>query len=74
MCHSENKYGDKQNKNRWGLQNCEHYLENRYGEKQNKKQWCLQNCDHTWKTDTAINRIKNSGACKTVTTLGKYMR
>lgn len=22
MCHSENKYGDKQNKNRWCLQNC----------------------------------------------------
>lgn len=29
MCHSENRNGDKQNKNRWDLRNC--VLENTYG-------------------------------------------
>ena len=42
MCHSENRYGDKQNKNRWNL----------------------QTVNTTWKIDSAINLIKNVGACK----------
>ena len=29
MCHSENRYDDKQDKNRWGLRNLA--LENTYG-------------------------------------------
>ena len=36
MCHSENKYGDKQNKNRGALKLC---IENTYNRKQNKN--CL---------------------------------
>ena len=30
MCHSENRYGDKQNKNRWWLQNCGYHLESKH--------------------------------------------
>lgn len=39
--YSENKNGDEQNKNRWGLRNCGHYSGNRYGDKQNKNRWGL---------------------------------
>ena len=43
MCHSENRYDDKQNKNRWELVNCGHYSEDAYGDKQNKNRWRMQN-------------------------------
>ena len=33
MCHSENRYGDKQNKNRWVLVDYGHISEYRYGDK-----------------------------------------
>ena len=39
MYHSENKYGDKQNKNRGALKLC---IENTYDCKQNKNRWSLQ--------------------------------
>ena len=38
MCHSENRYDDKQNKNRWGLQN--RASENEYIGKQ--KNWSMR--------------------------------
>ena len=41
--YSENKNGDEQNKNRWGLQSCGTmcHSENRYDDKQNKNRWGL---------------------------------
>ena len=57
MCHSENRYDDKQNKNRWGSYT-EHWkihtvmdIGNRWGHK----------CGHYSETDTTINRIKTVG-------------
>ena len=31
----KNRYGDKQNKNRWGMQNREHHSKNKYCDEQN---------------------------------------
>lgn len=38
--YSENKNGDEQNKNRWGLQNCGHHSEDRCGDKQKNMPMC----------------------------------
>ena len=65
MCHSENRYDDKQNKNRWGLQNCGHHLENRYDDKQNKNRWDMQIMDcGTYKVQT--ERILYYNMCTSI--------
>lgn len=42
MCHSENRYGDKQSKNRWCLQDCGHHLQNKHIDNRENR-WGLQN-------------------------------
>ena len=39
MCHSENRHGDKQNKNRWRMQNRGHHSDNRCCGELNKNRW-----------------------------------
>ena len=58
MCHSENRYGDKQNKNRWGTQTAHREYIHR---KQNKNRWGLQDCGHHSENKHIDNREKRWG-------------
>ena len=59
MCHSENRHGNKQNKNRCGLQDCGHHSENRNSDRQIKPLELL-NCGQQSENGYSYKQIRRS--------------